>query len=174
MLGTLANVTLEEALKSLGPRSLDGSWQHVAREMKRLEDRVALKPEFFWALRPEDVPDDMLGRPPVRYTPAYAHDPSSWLIQRHRDGHLSVTGLAEESKWTVEKAIQRPMGRPMSAPQIRRGEQDVRTERQQLQAHGLKISRLRAQSEARTEDSEVAKHLGYVPNLPRKQENGMS
>lgn len=136
---------------------------------------MALKPEFFWALRPEDVPDDMLHRPVERYSPAYAHDPSGWLIQRHRDGHLSVSGSPSESKWTVEKALTKGMWRPQSAPQIRGKRADVHGERQQLQEHGLKISRLRAHSAAsRTEESELAKHLGYVPGLPRKQETCMS
>lgn len=45
--------------------------------------RVPFKPQFFWALRPEDVPDDMRSpKPGANYSPAYAHDPTSWLIHR--------------------------------------------------------------------------------------------
>ena len=53
--------------------------------------RVPAKPQLFWALRPEDVPNlQGKGTKPARSSGAYAHDPTSWLIHRTgwQDGNL--------------------------------------------------------------------------------------
>ena len=58
-----------------------------------VESRVPARPQFFWALRPEDVPDNMRstkGAAKEKSSPAYAHDPTSWLI--HRLGMAGIPG----------------------------------------------------------------------------------
>eukprot|EP00435_Cladocopium_sp_Y103_P000292 s4225_g1.t1 len=142
VLGTLANVTLEEAAAALG------------RPASAPECRVPARPQFFWALRPEDVPDNMRstkGAKAKENSPAYAHDPTSWLIHRHREGHLCAASFEADQRGVprcpVERALQKPMGRPQSAPQILKERQKLR----QLQ------------------DKKTAKRLGYWPGLPRKQ-----
>eukprot|EP00438_Fugacium_kawagutii_P015821 Skav211380 [mRNA] locus=scaffold2406:158640:163274:- [translate_table: standard] len=93
--------------------------------------RVPFKPQFFWALRPEDVPDDMRSpKPGANYSPAYAHDPTSWLIHRHRDGHLCAeSGQRNRAQMScpVEQALKQPMGRPQSAPQILKASRKVKS-----------------------------------------------
>ena len=55
--------------------------------------RVPAKPQLFWALRPEDVPNlQGKGTKPARSSGAYAHDPTSWLIHR--------TGWQDGWGWT--------------------------------------------------------------------------
>ena len=67
------------------------------------ESRVPARPQFFWALRPEDVPDNMRSTKGARAkensSPAYAHDPTSWLI--HRLG-LEIWKVIESSRTDTE------------------------------------------------------------------------
>lgn len=139
------------------------------------ESRVPARPQFFWALRPEDVPDNMRSTKGARakenLSPAYAHDPTSWLIHRHREGHLCAAAFEADNRAVprcpVERALQKPMGRPQSAPQILKERQKLR----QLQDKKVKTSRLNASqsSPAICPEAETAKRLGYWPGLPRKQ-----
>mmetsp|Transcript_12065 Transcript_12065/g.14628 ORF Transcript_12065/g.14628 Transcript_12065/m.14628 type:complete len:206 (-) Transcript_12065:9-626(-) len=133
--------------------------------------RVPFKPQFFWALRPEDVPDDMRSpKPGANYSPAYAHDPTSWLIHRHRDGHLCAeSGQRNRAQMScpVEQALKQPMGRPQSAPQILKERPTVR----ELREKKVKASRLNVSqsSPAICPEAETAKRLGYWPGQPRKE-----
>mmetsp|Transcript_45200 Transcript_45200/g.98346 ORF Transcript_45200/g.98346 Transcript_45200/m.98346 type:complete len:224 (+) Transcript_45200:66-737(+) len=138
------------------------------------ESRIPARPQFFWALRPEDVPDNMRSTKGARAkensSPAYAHDPTSWLIHRHREGHLCAAAFEADNRAVprcpVERALQKPMGRPQSAPQILKERQKLR----QLQDKKVKTSRLNASqsSPAICPEAETAKRLGYWPGLPRK------
>ena len=81
--------------------------------------RVPAKPQFFWALRPEDVPDNMRELRGLKgsHAPAYAHDPTSWLIHRPRVQFVktkesmrreSKDHCRSESQFFFEMSIPRP------------------------------------------------------------------
>ena len=58
-------------------------WMKVRPTSAPSAQRVPAKPQLFWALRPEDVPNlQGKGTKPAGSSGAYAHDPTSWLIHR--------------------------------------------------------------------------------------------
>ena len=83
--------------KGCGCRCLAGCngllWMKVRPTSAPSAQRVPAKPQLFWALRPEDVPNlQGKGTKPARSSGAYAHDPTSWLI--HRTGWMGIWGFA--------------------------------------------------------------------------------
>lgn len=82
--------------KGCGCRCLAGCngllWMKVRPTSAPSAQRVPAKPQLFWALRPEDVPNMQgKGTKPARSSGAYAHDPTSWLI--HRTGWMGIWDL---------------------------------------------------------------------------------
>eukprot|EP00913_Durusdinium_trenchii_P016891 g15879.t1 len=164
VLGTLANVTLEEA-SSLQSAPKLRSFCYLYW--------IPARPQFFWALRLEDVPH-LEVRP---RSPSPSNDPTSWIRNRHQEGcgRVCASYLEDDRGITcpVERALRKPLlGRPQSAPQIFQARENLRQQKQR----NLKVSRLHCQPTSTTSceaAAEMAKRLGYAKSRFPKQESDL-
>ncbi|CAJ1456697.1 unnamed protein product, partial [Effrenium voratum] len=187
VLGTLANVTVEEAFclwRLCTSVSFSGRFFDMRRRPQSAAGgRVAAKPQFFWAL--EDVPSAL--RKEAVKPLAYAHDPTSWLIYRHRSGELTKSELEQlrEPGSVLQKALRKPiLGRPSSAPQLMgqskakapprprpldpamKGIGKAAWEEPDRPGSSLSPPKITSFEE---KEAQTAKKLGFWPGLPRKQ-----
>eukprot|EP00441_Pelagodinium_beii_P047396 CAMPEP_0197624466 /NCGR_PEP_ID=MMETSP1338-20131121/4088_1 /TAXON_ID=43686 ORGANISM="Pelagodinium beii, Strain RCC1491" /NCGR_SAMPLE_ID=MMETSP1338 /ASSEMBLY_ACC=CAM_ASM_000754 /LENGTH=411 /DNA_ID=CAMNT_0043194603 /DNA_START=62 /DNA_END=1297 /DNA_ORIENTATION=+ len=83
-------------------------------------NRVPAQQRLFWSL--DDAPQALRAQAAASEA-SYAHDPSTWLLNKHQDGEVCASSLGtDQRKWATRSASKRGkrpmMGRPQSAPQL--------------------------------------------------------